>query len=562
MMRIYRTKSISLLLLIAFCIGLLSGCDDNSGMPKAETCMPSSTVEKAFPHIMVAEETTSPTPKVTNILTLKLDNEALTYTTERTIFKDKNNKYASYSLTRDMEVCTVGQRMYYFESVISDADRLERIRMTEELFAHLGIDPEIKIYFHIMLNKQSYIEGNNIYVHFASVRGSDYISAVLLGTYGEFCNYGMVTGYARLLSNEAPEAVNQLPADWAYYDLNYLCFQPAYSGTDEVMLCKKLSLAFAADYVAKNGEEAYLELMRKSGQLEEAEEARAALAAYYAEHNAAPYLSPILYAMGGPNYDYLVKTEYACIYMDVEWSDPGPGIEGLSYLPKSFLHENYTEVKECFETLRMEMRHYQEHFDAYPYRNDLKVFFVKRKAPVQGGVYDEKTHQVYLKQLAEYSHEYIHALTYDKLEKPIVNWQAEGLTTYYESMFSKYFCELEITLNNMAQDQGNPWQEELYHELGHHYNPATVSDRMYALSKNVYENDDYRVLEYSPTNTYFRYGSFLDYLIRKFGEREVLDYLLINYDLATLTDHTINELVAAWKEENEMRFARIAKNAE
>ena len=51
-------------------------------------------------------------------------------------------------------------------------------------------------------------------------------------------------------------------------------------------------------------------------------------------------------------------------------------------------------------------------------------------------------------------------------------------------------------------------------------------------------------------------------MIRKFGEREVLDYLLINYDLTTLTDHTINELVAAWKEENEMRFARIAKNAE
>ena len=482
MKRIYRTKSIGLLLLIVFCIGLLPSCEEKSRMPKAETSTPSSTV---------VEETASPTAEAASIPTFKVDNEALTYTTERIVFKDKTNKYASYSLMRDMEVCTVGQRTYYFESVISDADRLERIRLAEKLFERCEIDPELQIYLHTATLPSTYIEEGRVYIRYSSMTEEDYITALLLGAFGAFCNYGMVRGFACFLTGKTPEDIGKLPDDWTYYDLNYLCFRSAFSGKEEATLCEMLALLFTTNYVMEHGELSYLDLLKKSGQPEEAEEARDALKDFYLGYYGVEVdLSPILYAMGGPNYDYLAKCEYACNYVDKRWIDQSA--VGYGWRSETHLHENYAEVKDHFELLRYEMHQYQEYFNLYPYRNDLRVYLVgKNTFFEEGGRYENGAHCIFLRTLFLYSHEYVHSITWDYLRSPIIQWQAEGLAAYYEIKYSKYLCELRNYSRDLSNFPDSHWLQLLYEEYGRPFDAE--KDWVNECNRLTYFYDDYHL---------------------------------------------------------------------
>lgn len=545
MIRSGKKKRIVLLPGLVLCIGLLLGYM----VPPEEASIPST------PEAMTAAPTAPPVPAV--------NYDVLPYTVEKVTFKDSGNPYASYSLTREMEVCSVGNRTYCFEKTISASDRSERIRTTEELFERLGIDPELRILLYTTL-KDTYIENGSVYGRFERLTGTDYTAAVLLGTYGEFCNYGMVTGLARLLSGETPKDLDELPADWAYYDLNYLCFRPTFSSEEDVKLCEKLALRFAAEYVAEHGEAAYLVLLEKSGQPKEAEEARTALTAFYTAQSIDVTLSPILYAMGGVHYDYLAKCEYACNYLDKEWIDHVLTDAGL--YAKTLLHENYAEVRDCFETLRTEMQQYQEYFNLYPYRDDLRVYFVgpigQKPSFEAGGYYYEDFHRVFLRFLSGYSHEYIHSITCDRLKSPRSTWQTEGLANYYEAKFSRHCCETYNYLYDISNDPDNQWLNLLYEEYGRSFDME--KDWIDECGRLTYFYDEY-YLEHGRSRYranrrgYSAWTSFLDYLIRQFGEREVLEYLLDNHDLTTLTDLAIDELAAAWKEENETQFAGFPK---
>ena len=541
MIRSGKKKRIVLLPGLVLCIGLLLGCIVQPKemsiprTPEARTAVPAET------------PTAPPVPAV--------DYDVLPYTVEKVTFKDSGNPYVSYSLTREMEVCSVGNRTYCFEKTISASDRSERIRTTEELFERLGIDPALRILLYTTL-KDTYIENGSVYGRFERLTGTDYTAAVLLGTYGEFCNYGMVTGLARLLSGETPKDLGKLPADWAYYDLNYLCFRPAFSSEEDVKLCERLALRFAADYVSEHGEAAYLALMEKSGQPREAEEARTALTAFYTAQGIDVTLSPILYAMGGVQYDYLAKCEYACNYLDKEWIDHVLTDAGL--YAKTFLHENYAEVRECFETLRAEMQQYQEYFNLYPYRDDLRVYFVGPKTTLEGGHYEEGHHRVSMEGLTLYSHEYIHAITYNRMTSPVISWQTEGLATYYEAKFSRFLKEYYDYYWSISNFPDQKWLMLLYEEYGRPFD--VEKDRIDSCSRTAYFYDAYYLARrWDNLSSYEQSASFLDYLIRQFGEREVLEYLLDNHDLTTLTDLAIDELAAAWKEENETRFAGFPK---
>ncbi|MBR3293466.1 MAG: hypothetical protein IKI69_03465 [Oscillospiraceae bacterium] len=487
------------------------------------------------------------------------DYTALDYTTERVVYKDRYNKYAEHTLSRNMETTTIGNRAYFFDASISEADRAERIRETEELFLRLGIDPALNICLYTT-RKDTYIEDGCVYGRFGSLTGADYTAAVLLGVYGESANYGMAKGYARLLAGETPEALGELPADWAYYDLNVLCFQSKFSGEEDAALCEKLALAFAADYVEKHGDAAYLDLLRRSGQPEEAEAARAALLDFYATHGVEPVLSPILYAMGGANYDYIAKCEYASFFMEDGWLDEDPVEFGL--YSKNYLHENYSEVSFCFETIRSDMRQFQEYFDMYPYRNDLPIVFLRPEAGMKyGGLYEPRD-LIYLNTLESVIHEYIHAQTYHRLHDSRPTWQLEGLATYYEPLFSQHQREIFDAI------YGEDWMDDpLFAELEQEIAQAPREEAfwrcyVYMCSNSVYYYDTYLIQSrnaYSSHSAYKAAASFIDYMFRQYGEREVLDYMFVNHDLTTLTDMTFAELTAAWKEENEARFAGLPK---
>ncbi|MBR3293467.1 MAG: hypothetical protein IKI69_03470 [Oscillospiraceae bacterium] len=549
MKRNAQVRTIAFALLLALCAGLLSGCGSGSAQPAAETAAPSSfTVEEPTP---TTEPTASPAPVV--------DYDALDYTTEKVVFKDKHNEYAAYSLSRSMETCTLGNRSYSFEKSISEGDRAARIRETEELFQRLGIDPELRICLYTTL-KDTYIEDSSVYGRFGTLAGADYTAAVLLGIYGEFCNYGMATGYARLLAGETPEAPGELPADWAYYDLNYLCFQPKFSGEEDAALCEKLALAFAADYVEKHGDAAYLELLRRSGEPEEAEAARAALLDFYAAQGVKPSLSPILYAMGGANYEYRAKCEHAVFFMDQGWSDYFSVKQGLR--PDSFLHEDYGQVRTFFETMREEMGKYRDYFSQYALPDDIsatRIYFLKKGADSSFDGFSRGLGVIYINSLHAIMHEYTHVLTGNALVDASPKWQREGLATYYQVMFASFARESENFAMHYTRAEGDSFAVQLEQELGRPFQAET--DWLYMCNMWTYYYDTYAFMDFRAEsyNAYMAAVSFLDYLIREFGEQHVLDYLLDNHDLTTLTDMTFDELRFAWQEDVEARFALLPK---
>ena len=98
------------------------------------------------------------------------------------------------------------------------------------------------------------------------------------------------------------------------------------------------------------------------------------------------------------------------------------------------------------------------------------------------------------------------------------------------------------------KDLGRPFQAE--------------TDWVYTCEKRTYYYNTFFLVD-GPVKSYYSYvayGAFIDFLFRKFGEREVLEYLLVNHDLSTLTDLSVNELSFAWQEDVEERFALLPKN--
>ena len=485
-----------------------------------------------------------------------VDYDALDYRTEKVVFQDRYNEYAEYALSRNMETTTVGNRAYFFEKSINEADRAARIRETEELLQRLGIDPVLRICLYTTL-KEPYIEDATVYGRFGSLTGADYTAAVLLGVYGEFCNYGMATGYARLLAGETPEAPGALPADWAYYDLNYLCFQPKFSGGEDAALCEKLALAFAADYVEKHGDAAYLELLQKSGQPETAEAARAALLDFYAAHGAQPVLSPILYAMGGANYDYLANCEYASFYVSKDWVYRF-GVQYLNYR-ESYLHQNYLEVRGCFETQRRQMGQMQEYLALYPYDNHLRIIMANEESRSYGwngmilsGLHLDSAIYYYTisKEIGQ-RWDTVHEATLN-------NWRYVGLMLYCKAMFSRDFRET-ISFENyklLPDDDSEAFWDDFIAKIE---DPSDINQVwLDYCSAWTYYYDAYQL---GLKNWEYGMGgaSLIDYLIRQFGDRAVVDYLLDKHELSSVTDLTLDELIAAWKEENEARFALLPK---
>ncbi len=459
-----------------------------------------------------------------------------------------------------MQTFSVNGRSYCFDTNIPEADCRERIRFTEELLIKAGITREFRIcFYYVVKMKHTYVENGSLYCRMGHMSDIDYLTAVLLAAYGEFANYGMAYGYAGLLFGEAiPEA--SYPEDWDYYDLNLLCFSPDFCDEEKLNNNKAIALDFASTYVAQQGHEVYQDLLEKSGQLETAETARAALAEHYKNCGVEPKLSPLLYAMGGTTYSHILRCEHATFYTERDWSDKDwdhfYDISGWRDLHYEIIRggTSYKAYKNLFEHLRLEMKQYQLFFSPYPNKNHLPVFLVNHAGMTNAGYYNPHQHQVYLSTLPRLAHEYIHSLTYSKL-KTSTRWIIEGIASYYETRFSEYSNALYVCIVEAGKDCGAEMKsvsKRFLDSLGRRFDP-------------VHDSADYSSLKtyfygYSVYDEPYSAGSaFIDYLIKCFGERAVLDYFLVHHDLSRLTDKSMDDLMLEWKSYLEERFMDYEK---
>ena len=491
-------------------------------------------------------------------LSLTMDFSMLEYEKNKITFREKKSDFENFSISRMMRTVMVNGREYCFELSSSEEDCSERVRFTEELLIKAGITKELRICLFGVV-KHTYIEDGCMYGGISNMSDIEYVTAVLLAAYGEFANYGMAYGYAGLLLEEEI-AEGKYPLDWDFYDLNLLCFSPAFCGEEELNNVKAIALDFATEYVAKNGHAAYQDLLSKSGQLDEAEEARQALLIHYNSRGVDPVLSPLLYAMGGTTYSHIMRCEYATFYIERDWEDKDLdkiyNIDGWEAFNFDIIRSgtSYKAYRNVFESLRMEMKQYQDLFDLYPYKNQLPVFLVNNEKMSSPGYYNPHLHQIYLATLPKFSHEYIHAVTYFNL-KTTTRWIVEGLATYYSTRFSSYSNALYVCIVEAGNDCGPEMiqvSERYLDALGRRFNPTCDTADYMSLITYFYGHTVY-------DDPYGAGAAFIDYLITCFGEREVLDYFLVHHKLSRFTDKSMEELMDDWKTFIDERFKDYEK---
>ena len=458
-----------------------------------------------------------------------------------------------------MRTVTVNGRTYCFDTNIPETDCSERIRFTEELLEKAGISREFRIcLYNVVKMKHTYVENGSLYGRMGQMSDMEYLTSVLIAAYGEFANYGMAYGYAGLLLGEdSPEA--RYLTDWDYYDLNYLCFLPQFSSEEDVEKAKAVALDFAAAYVAKNGHSAYQSILEKSGKPEEVAAAREALLSHYKYRGVSPVLSPLLFAMGGTTFDYIVCCEYAVFYMGTDCI--ARRIEDWLNYSETYLHEDYSTVAYVFDCFREEMYLYQSFLNLYPYSNDIKVFFVDGPGKKQNGAgtgYYNHKHEIYVNHLSVFYEEYIHALTRPFLEKDPPVWQSEGIANYLKNKYARFFNEdnNEIYILDNPLISGAPIGEYL-----------KSIDRPFDSFNDWHDYTDWLVyyMDLYDIEKHWSYSSvqsFMAYLCHRFGEKEVFDYLFHHHDLKRLSEDSLEELTRAWKESLEERFKDYKKAGE
>ena len=532
--------------------------------PQTETLL--STEVKESPAQTLAESSTPAVEESTTQTSgesdpaLTTDFSNLEYTSEKISFREKKSDFEDFSVSRQMQTFSVNGRSYCFDTNIPEADCRERIRFTEELLIKAGITREFRIcFYNVVKMKHTYVENGSLYCRMGHMSDIDYLTAVLLAAYGEFANYGMAYGYAGLLLGEAiPEA--SYPEDWDYYDLNLLCFSPDFCDEEKLNNNKAIALDFASAYVAQQGHEVYQDLLEKSGQLETAETARAALSEHYKNCGVEPKLSPLLYAMGGTTYSHILRCEYATFYTERDWADKDwdhvYDISGWRDLHYEIIRggTSYKAYKNLFEHLRLEMKQYQLFFSPYPNKNHLPVFLVNHAGMTNAGYYNPHQHQIYLSTLPRLAHEYIHSLTYSKL-KTSTRWIIEGIASYYETRFSEYSNALYVCIVEAGKDCGAEMKnvsKRFLDSLGRRFDPVNDSADYSSLKTYFY---GYSVYD----EPYSAGSAFIDYLIKCFGERAVLDYFLVHHDLSRLTDKSMDDLMLEWKSYLEERFKDYEK---
>ena len=543
-----------------------AGAQTEITQPQAETLL--STEVKESPAQTLAESSTQVAEEsMTQAVkegdpALITDFSNLEYKSEKISFSEKKSDFEDFSVSRQMRTFSVNGRTYCFDTNIQEADCTERIRFTEELLIKAGITRAFRIcFYNVVKMKHTYVENGSLYCRRGHMSDIDYLTAVLLAAYGEFVNYGMAYGYAGLLlGEEIPEA--SYPEDWDYFDLNLLCFSPDFCDEEELNNNKAIALDFATAYVAQQGHEAYQDLLEKSGQLETAETARTALAEHYISHGVEPELSPLLYALGGTTYSHILRCEYATFYTERDWE------EAHRYYTKDYKTEDendllydvlncttsYKASRNVFENFRMEMRQLQVLFDLYPYKNSVPVFLVNNVKMEEGGYYEPAKHQIYVGAIYIFEHEYIHSLTYSHLENRRIRWIVEGLTQYYTERFSCYYlAAAKYEMDNRYLPGGSLNNKERFLDsLGRPFDPLLDIADVNSLDVYAYDATVFK----SP---YFAGSAFIDYLIKCFGERAVLDYFLVHHDLSRLTDKSMDDLMLEWEKYLEERFKDYEK---
>ena len=456
----------------------------------------------------------------------------------------ENGLGSVFGLNKNLELTQWNGIIYAFESSIPLQDRESCIQTTAKILERIGTNREfqLNIYGQGTYNA-TFINEGSVFTHVQDWTSPEFVSSLLYGLFGEYCNYGMVSGYANYLCHELYKTpLDTCGSDWTYsgsqnaLDLNLLCFRPEFVEEDDIENLKLLSNTFVFEFIGAHGESEFQSLLEKSGNTNQVEEFNHVLSAFYAERHIDHIPSAILYRLGGRSYDYIAKCDWASMYIEKDWTDKNKDICPYTY--DNFLHQNYDDVRQFFSINAEQMVKYQQLFNLNSYDHDLHVYFTNHTG-ANSSYYNYKFHAIGLENTGSFMHEYIHALTFDHILPEA--WNGEGMAKYYCHRYDYYGNAMSTADYNAVADSGErryQFVREYRDKLGRDINMDTDYEDIMDLTVYAFQQDDP-----NDGGGYAPGASFIGYLISRFGEEKVIDILLETHDFG---EFTYEELVTDW----------------
>ena len=455
---------------------------------------------------------------------------------------------AQYAFRLNMDSTETEFAKYFFESTIEHEEREVCIETTDPLLSSQsfgGAVPEIYIFSKERYD-YNYISNHKLYSSVRDWKSVDYITDVLLTVYGESAHYGTVFGYANYLAGTQKwncySGNFSHPAVKDILDLNYLCFDEKFAAAADVEAAKGIACAFIDSYIGQYGEQKLQHLLSSCS------EAIDVLAAYYAENGVTYTPSAVQYGHGGRSCDYLVYADYGTFYIAKDWVDIHAELNPL--ITDGFLHSNYAETKAFFETNLRQMKQYQDLFQLDDYDNHLDIVFTKPIDASKTSFYQSLNHRIYVYNVDSLMHEYIHSLTLTKPNVSMSSWQVEGFARYFSYYYDFYGMAL---LNQDYNNTPNTPELKYIHEY------LTAINRPIDMAKDYAELENIAVYSRSWTNpdaNYLTGSSFVQYLVKQYGEKVVIHSIYGNGN--SLPD-PYAELVKGWNEHIETHYKSYSK---
>ena len=452
-------------------------------------------------------------------------------------------------LRKDVEKTQTDYATYYFEIPISEQERNACISATDKMLSGINAAlPDIEI---VVLTQKSYdgisISGNRLYLPPQPWESGDYLAKVLLAGYGGWGNYGLAYGYADYLCRK-PESDNKKPAPLGkeagslqpmsspkLYDLNLLCFDERFASQKDVEAARNNACLFVKDYLASHSEAEFLELLAASGTAGGVALANEALEAFYAENGIDCSLTEIRYQPGGAAADYAAACEYACFYLYKDWQDLT--WEQNPKVSENFLHENYVEVREFFESNVHQMGQCQKLFGFDSYNNALTVYLKNNKGISADSFYNGPKHTINLESVISLMHEYIHSLRFGRCDCKS-QWKVEGTARYFSYKFDLYSNDfLNDDWNNA--DISMKCIQEYINTIGRPINVQTDFREVENILVYVRGQAD-------PNFSYTSGSSFIGYLVDQYGEQAVISYICSDNEYNAEWDKSYSDLVQNW----------------
>lgn len=453
---------------------------------------------------------------------------------------------AQYAFRLNMDTTETESAKYFFEESIESKDREACIEVTDKVLSHLTLDevvPEIYIFAN---DRYSYknISEHKFYCSIQDWKSVEYVTDVLLVAYGESTHYGTAFGYANYLSKnynwKSYKSKFSNPSVSDTFDLNYLCFNESFTTSNDIAVAKGIACDFVESYISQHGEQIFQQLLAFPSKSIDA------LAAYYEENGVSYIPSAVQYGYGGKKYDYLVYSDYGTFYIGKDWVDMNA--ENNPLITDGFLHSNYADTKAFFETNLKQMKQYQDLFNLGDYNNDLDIIFSNPVSASKFSFYQTVIHRIYLYNVDSLMHEYIHSLT--STNTSMAMWKDEGFARYFSYYYDFY---------------GMPFLNQDYNNSPNTPTTKYVHEYLAAINRPIDIAKDYRELENvavyyfgftDPNKNYLTGSSFVQYLVKQYGEEAVINSIYGNGDPLP---KTYAELVREWNEYIETNYTNYSK---